>query len=78
MINALTTRAPPVGRRSTILGGGIFDWNYGEFSTGVDKCALKYVFHRRDRRPGCSMVIASSPPPDGWSCQYCLPAGIEN
>ena len=36
MINALTTRAPPVGRRSTILGGGIFDRNYGEFSTGVD------------------------------------------
>jgi hypothetical protein len=37
MINALTTRAPPVGRRSTILGGGSFDRNYGEFSTGVDK-----------------------------------------
>ena len=28
--------APPVGRRWTILGGGIFNRNYAEFSTGVD------------------------------------------
>src|SRR5690348_15939660 len=33
---ASTTRAPPVGRRCAILGGGIFNRNYGEFSTGVD------------------------------------------
>jgi hypothetical protein len=36
MINASTTRVPPVGRGCAILGGGIFDRNYGEFSTGVD------------------------------------------
>ena len=37
MINASIARAPPVGRQRTILGGGIFDRNYGDFSTGVDK-----------------------------------------
>jgi len=36
MFNASTTRAPPVGRPWAILGGGIFDRNYGEFRTGVD------------------------------------------
>jgi hypothetical protein len=33
---APTTRAPPVGRPWTVLGGGIFNRYYGEFSTGVD------------------------------------------
>lgn len=40
MINASTTRVPPVGRRWTILGGGIFDRNYGEVSAGVDKMGI--------------------------------------
>jgi enterochelin esterase-like enzyme len=33
---ASTSRAPPVGRPWTVLGGGIFNRNYGEISTGVD------------------------------------------
>ncbi len=37
---ASTCRAPPVGRPSTILGGGFFNRNYGEISTGVDTEAL--------------------------------------
>ena len=33
---AWTIVAPPAGRRCTILGEGIFNRNYAEFSTGVD------------------------------------------
>ena len=34
---AWTVEAPPAGRQRAILGGGIFNRNNGEFSTGVDK-----------------------------------------
>src|SRR5579864_2701931 len=34
---ARTIVAPPVGRRWAILGGGIFNRNYGQSSTGVDR-----------------------------------------
>src|SRR5579863_5530116 len=37
---ASTSRAPPVGRPWTILGGGIFNRNYAEISTGVDRCEV--------------------------------------
>src|SRR5690348_17542935 len=45
---ASTTRAPPVGRRCAILGGGIFNRNYGEFSTGVDTRRLAQGWRPED------------------------------
>ena len=34
----------------SILGGGIFKRNYGEFSTGVDKPILTVATHRSNKR----------------------------
>jgi hypothetical protein len=52
MINASTIWAPPVGRRWTILGGGIFNRNYGDFSTGIDREAesSRKDHHERARK----------------------------
>jgi hypothetical protein len=66
MINASSTRAPPVGRGCAILGGGIFDRNYGEFSTGVDIVFIRINIkrwcytgkHRKNVTFGPTTVIA--------------------
>src|ERR1051325_4213517 len=54
---ASTTRAPPVGRRCAILGGGIFNRNYGEFSTGVDSY-IENRFHLLDTN--CNLYLLAT------------------